>query len=275
VEHGDGPFVGEVTATSADGRVTVRPHGVQASLVDARTTRIAGWSPAVGDRIVVLPIAGEALVVSLVEAVTPLALVADDGTAARLVDGRLEVCDAAGNLLVRSVDGAVEVGPARGDLRLRAPHGRVAIEAGLDVALEAQRDVVVTAARAAETRVGAEGAELASRVRLDGRGATVSGASVALRARKATLTAAVSEVVARELKTSATRIETVATHVETTGERVVVRAKDVIEEVSELLETKVGRVRTLVRGVFSLRSRATSMKSKDDTAIDGRHVLLG
>lgn len=202
-------------------------------------------------------------------------LVASDGAQARLVEGRLEVLDREGRLLVRSVEGGVEVGPAQGDLRLRAPGGRVEIEAGLDVCVRAQRDVLMTADRSVETRVGGEDADLASRVRVEQRGTTIVGSSVDVRARRWRLVAGISEVVARELKTSATRVETTATDIDTTAERVVVRAKNVVEEVAELLESKVGRVRTLVRGVFSLRSRTTSLKSKDDTAIDGRRVLLG
>ncbi len=206
---------------------------------------------------------------------SPPVLVAIDGACARLVDGRLQVSDAEGRLLVRSVDGGVEVGPAQGNLKLRAPGGRVEIEAGLDISLRAQRDVLVSADRSAETRVGGEDAELASRVRIEQRGTTIVGATVEVRARRSRLVAGLSEVVARELKTSATRIETVATELDTTADRVVLRAKNVVEEVAELLETRVGRVRTLVRGVFSLRSKSTSLKSKDDTAIDGRRVLLG
>lgn len=273
-ERSSDPFTAAIVALADDGRLTVAAGGDGAA-VTARAARLAGWSPAVGDVVVVLPASPEPIVVAVIEAAAPLALVAPDGAAARLVDGHLEVRDAEGGLLVRSVEGGVEVGPARGDLRLRAPHGRVAIEAGLDVAVEAQRDVVITAARSAETRVGAADGELPSRVRVDGRGTSVSGAKVAVQARESTMTAGVHAVVARELRTSATRIETVATHVETTGERIVVRARDVVEEVADLLETKVGRVRTLVRGVFSLRARSTTMKSKDDTAIDGRRVLLG
>ena len=56
---------------------------------------------------------------------------------------------------------------------------------------------------------------------------------------------------------------------------VVTRAKSLVQNVSGLLESKLGRARTIVEGAFSLRSKSTSMKSQEDTSVDGRRVLLG
>jgi hypothetical protein len=268
-------FTAEVVELAEGQKVAVRPKGTRSARRMARLARIAGYEPAVGDVLAVVPIGGELVAVAVLEASRPLVLVARDGASARLVDGAIELSDGEGRLLVRYADGTAEVAPVKGDLKLRAPHGRVSIEAGLDVAIASARDVEIRATRSAELRASSGDSEVAPRVRIDAKGATVAGPTVEVRARRARTTAGVLEAIAREMVTKAQRIETSAKHHETHAERVVVVAKDVAHEIADLLETKVGRVRTLVRGVFSLRSRATTMKSKDDTSIDGRRVLLG
>lgn len=66
-----------------------------------------------------------------------------------------------------------------------------------------------------------------------------------------------------------------AERVELSAERIVSKATDVYHEVSELWQTRVGRVRQLVKDTFTLSSRRTEMTSEDDTSIDGKRVLLG
>jgi hypothetical protein len=277
-------FAGEVVAIRGEGALTVRRRGEVGTIVETRLGILPGYRPSVGDVVAVTFLGKEAVVLGVLEAAAAPVLAVlslPDGGTARLVSGGLEVADAEGRIVVRYADGTAEIAPSSGDLRLSAPSGRVVIAAGLDVAIEAQRDVTVSAQRSAETRIAPRAAgepavdDLATRFRLDAKGATVAGASVEVRSRRARLTAGVVETIAREMRTNASLIETTATALETTAERIVTKAQSVAEDVSELLETRAGRVRSIVRGVFSLRSKTTTMKSKDDTAIDGRHVLLG
>lgn len=269
-------FAAEVVEVTADGLV-VRRKGEVGPVVDARCARIAGYRASVGDVVIITWLGGEAIAVGVLEAAEPPSIASPDGATARVVDGGLELADAEGRLLVRYVDGTAEIAPPRGDLRIAAPHGRVQITAGLDVAIEASRDVTVSAERSAETKIVGAGADrqLASRFRVDAKGATIAAPELEVRSRRARITAGLAEAVVREIKTSATRIETAATTMETQAERISVRAKSMAEDVAELLETKAGRIRSLVRGAFTLRSKSTSLKSKDDTAVDGRRVLLG
>ncbi len=270
-------FAGEVVEIGELRAVSVRRRGEVGPVVAARLGILPGYQPSVGDVVFVTWLGSEAVVLGIVEAAAAPTLVLPDGGTARVVDGKLEVADASGRLLVRYADGSAEVSPVTGDLRLAAPAGRIVIAAGLDVAIEAARDVTVSAQRSSETRIASRepGAELSTRFRLDAKGATIAAPEVDVRSRRARLTAGVAETIARELRTSATRIETTATVVETTAERIVTKAQTMAQDVTELLETRAGRMRSIVRGVFSLRSRSTNLKSKDDTAIDGRHVLLG
>jgi exonuclease VII small subunit len=57
--------------------------------------------------------------------------------------------------------------------------------------------------------------------------------------------------------------------------RILERAGEVYRECDDLLQTRAGRLRTLVKGAVQLFSRSTSMASEEDTSVDGRRVLLG
>ena len=52
-------------------------------------------------------------------------------------------------------------------------------------------------------------------------------------------------------------------------------AREVYQEVGGLLQTRAGRLRTVVRGAMSFRSKLLLMRAEQDAKIDGRQVLLG
>lgn len=53
------------------------------------------------------------------------------------------------------------------------------------------------------------------------------------------------------------------------------RAGHLMRDVEQTLHTTAGQVTTRVRGLYRLATERTSLRSKDDTAIDGKRVLLG
>lgn len=53
------------------------------------------------------------------------------------------------------------------------------------------------------------------------------------------------------------------------------RARNVFRDVSELLQTRAGTMRSIAREGMSFFAQRTSIRSKKDTAIDGERVLLG
>jgi len=209
----------------------------------------------------------------------PRSLQAPDGARAELVGDAFEVFDPQGRLLIRYRDGGLEVAPAQGDLILTSTTGRVRIAAATDFVVEASRDVHLDAARgfrASAGRVGADDAELsASRLSLDPRRAVLATPSLDVRARTTQVATGDATILARKIQTSATRIATTVEELEVTAGHVVERARDVVQEVTGVLTSRIGRVRALVKGAYSLRSKRTEMRSTDDTAIDGRRVLLG
>lgn len=271
-------FSATIAAIDDAGGLTLVPRATPAAeALGARLARIAGYAPTVGDVVMVARDAEDLIVVAVIDAALPLSLsvAAPDGARAVLVGNALELVDREGRLLVRYVDGVAEVAPVSGDLRLAAPRGQVRIEAGTDVVVSAQRDVAIRGDRSAELAAGEPNIELPSAVRVEARGAELTGSHVDVTARATRVTSGEATLVAREARTSATRIDVAATRIETTAEHVVTRAKSLVQNVSGLLESKLGRARTIVEGAFSLRSKSTSMKSKEDTSVDGRRVLLG
>ena len=74
-------------------------------------------------------------------------LVLADGAVATIERGALELRDEGGRLLVRYIDGCAEIAAPSGDLVLSSPNGRVVLRSGVDVEIDATRDVVQRAGR--------------------------------------------------------------------------------------------------------------------------------
>lgn len=183
-----------------------------------------------------------------------------DGTTATRVGDALEVTAPDGMLLVRYENGVMTIAPPKGDLELSAPHGRVVIKSALDVVVEAARDVTYSAGRKLE---------------LGAREATLRTQALEVESKSARFVSGSASVLARSITTSAETIATKCVKLETEATKIVERAKDVYRDVSGLAQSRLGRARTLVRDVFALESRRTTLRSKEDTAIDGEKILIG
>ena len=189
------------------------------------------------------------------------ALELPDGARAELREGALELRDRAGRLLVRYAAGCAEISVPEGDLTLAAPGGRVVLRSGLDVCIEAERDVTHSAGRRLELRAAGE--------------LRVRGDELDVAARTSRLVSANATVLARAIATTAEHMVLGVGRYELVAERIVERARNTVRDVAELAQSRVGRLRTIVRDVYSLRSRKAELVSEEETSIDGRRVLLG
>lgn len=70
-------------------------------------------------------------------------------------------------------------------------------------------------------------------------------------------------------------MKTVAGALETVAERVIDRLGRRYTRVSEFEDVQSGRIRMLVKDFFTIRSRSTSIKSKDRVEMDADQILLG
>ena len=161
-----------------------------------------------------------------------------DGATVSLSDGTLELRDAEGALLVRYADGNAEVYAPGGDLTLAAPSGRVVLRSGSDVEIDAAERLVVQAEQGS-FNLG-----------------------------KATLAA-------RRVATCVTTVSHQVERYELVAKQLVERASDAFRDVSGVLQARVGRMRTLVAGEHVLHARRNVQVSRDETRIDGKHILLG
>ncbi len=53
------------------------------------------------------------------------------------------------------------------------------------------------------------------------------------------------------------------------------RARDAFIDVENLMQTRAGQLRTIARRTMQLFAERTSIRSREDTAVDGKRVLLG
>jgi hypothetical protein len=99
----------------------------------------------------------------------------------------------------------------------------------------------------------------------------------ALRFRAKKLDVDVEEIVQRteRMLTSALQIGWSVDRWDLRANRLKERAREALLEVDALLQTRAGRLRTLVKKSAQLLAERTTIRSKEDTAIDGKQVLLG
>ncbi|MBX3181030.1 MAG: DUF3540 domain-containing protein [Polyangiaceae bacterium] len=80
---------------------------------------------------------------------------------------------------------------------------------------------------------------------------------------------------AERLELTAGEAELAAGSLRLSAERVMSRAEEAYVEVERLLETRAARARLLVKSTLELFARRTSIRSEEDTRVDGKRVLLG
>ena len=169
------------------------------------------------------------------------------GASAEVHGDTVVVRDPNGAIVVQydAAKGTATIAAPGGDLRLAAPKGKVVIDAGTDLELSARAKASIHSveleANADLTRLHSKALDLAS------------GA----------------------IEASAQTVVIGVGRWNMTAERVIERASDVYRNIEGVIETRAGRLRSLVRGMTQMRSGTTSITSKEDTSVDGRRVLLG
>lgn len=256
-------------------RVRRSGDGAPRAVVDARLARIPGYTPTVGDRVMVSFGDTESYVIAVLHAAAPETLFLPDGARAEVEGGRLELRDAEGRLLVRYENGHAEIAAPSGDLRLCAPEGRVVIESALDVALRSGRDVHIETARRFDVSTPASSSAPAASLSLDAKRAVLHAPHVEVTSKTARLATSRATVLARSIAVTAESLAQTVVKYELTAERLVEKTKDSFRDASDLAQTRAGRLRTIVKDVLSMHARRSVLVSTDETSIDGKKVLLG
>ncbi|MBN4059141.1 DUF3540 domain-containing protein [Endomicrobium sp. AH-315-J14] len=193
------------------------------------------------------------------------------GESARLEDGALALRDREGRLLVRFADGCAEIIAPEKDLVLSAPKGRVVVNAATDLVFEAGRDLTHRGGRKLRFKTASGG----TTIEIDPRRVHVNAKQVEVEARNSRLVSDTATVLARQLNLTA---ESAVQHIgryELEVDKLVETARESYRVVRELADTRLGRARTVVEGIFNLHTRRTEMISTQETSIDGERILLG
>lgn len=195
------------------------------------------------------------------------------GESVTLENGGIALRDAEGRVLVRYADGVAEVVSPKGDLILAAPAGRVVLRSGLDVEIEAARDVVQHASRKVSISAGADRGRPA--VAVEGDRVSVSTHTLEAQAVESRLVTGKATVIAQHIATLAKHAATTVDRWELRATRMVHAARDAFVDVTDLAQSRLGRARVLVKGAYTLRARRAMVASKEETKVDGKKVLLG
>jgi hypothetical protein len=197
---------------------------------------------------------------------------APGGSSAAIVDDSIVVRDRGGAVVVVFDErtGSATIAAPAGDLRLSAPRGRVVLDAAMDVSVTAGRDLVQQAGR----RIAIGGGETAA-IAVDDGAVRVVTPEVSVSAERTRVEIADARVQADRLETVAAEVVWAVGKLTIGAERLFERVVDAYRDVEGLLQTRAGRVRTVVEDTYQLTSRKTTLASTDDTSIDGKRVLLG
>jgi hypothetical protein len=235
----------------------------------ARLTWLAGYTPSVGDRVLV---AGEdeLYVIAVVSAAKPASIALPGGATAAVEGEGLALRDPEGHLLIRYEPGKAVLAVPEGDLELCAPNGRIVIKSGLDVRVEAARDVEQRAGRKVTLGSGDD-----PQVRVERKTVSVRSERVEVESKAARAVVGQVALIARSVATTANEIAQNVDRYELTADRIVEKSRDVFRDVADLCQSRVGRARMLVSDVYSVFSRRAVMVSEDETSIDGKKILLG
>ncbi len=194
------------------------------------------------------------------------------GGSVSIAGDTVTVRDPAGRILIRYGEGTAEIAVPEGDLTLSAPKGRVVLQSGLDVCIDAARDVVHHAGRRLDL---AAGPAAPPQVRIEPNAATVKAAKVTVEANQARLVSARIAVIAGHIASTAEEIAQNVGRYELTANRLIERTQCSFRDVKDLAQSRIGRVRTVVNDVYAVYSRRAVLVSKEETSIDGSKVLLG
>lgn len=264
-------IVGLAEAGRAEVRVSA-PSG-RTEPVTARLAAIAGYRPSVGDRVLVAAGGDGLYVIAVLHAANPLSIAAPDGATAQVNGGALEVRDPEGRLLVRYAEGAAEISAPERDLRLSAPHGRVVLSAGMDVSIEAARDLSQRAGRRLD--LGAGASDATPQLRIEPAGTHVKATKLEVETRSSRLVTGQATILARSIATTAEQLATSVSRYELTATKLVEKTRDTFRDVADLLQIRARRSRTIVADTHTVHSRRTVLMSSEETTIDGKKILLG
>ncbi len=190
-----------------------------------------------------------------------------NGASVRRQGAALVARDGEGRVMLRFDGTTVELVAAT-NMVLAAPAGGVAIRCRDDVLIEA-RTIRQHAQQQASLRTQD------SSLTLDHGQVCVTANSIDARSAGATLHAQRAEMITQQLVTCAQTVLHEVERLEVRAVKIVERARDVLRDTTGLVQHRSGRLRWLVERSYTLISERTQLRSRAETSIDGKKILLG
>ena len=222
---------------------------------------------------------GMTYVTGILDQPTPQVETRAGGTASVVEDEegeRIEVRDNDDNLVLRydPSTGAAHLRVPQGGLSVAAPDGDLTLAAGGTVRLHGE-SVEVSARSRVRLMVHDLAGRALSTLRMGRQSTQISTPRARLDAHRTDVALGRASISGDHLETRASSIRTTAERIETVADRVTERVGSAYRNVKELLQTRAGRVRTLVSGTWRARSKRADLRSEENFKVDGRRIHLG
>ena len=203
-------------------------------------------------------------------------LVAGESHEALFVIGVLTDCEPDGSLLFEydAERKATRVHMPEGDLDLVAPQGGIRIQARDGMLLDASA-VEIRGRRGVALTVGGMLEKVRTRFALSRRAAGLTADRLTMKADRAELEFDRTEIRGERAESDIKNVRVNGERFERTFDTVITNAKNAYESVEELSQQLVGRLRTIVRDAWHVRSKRTLLRSDENTQIDGKKIDIG
>lgn len=163
---------------------------------------------------------------------------------------------------------------AEGDLELAAPNGDLTLASGKGVRVRGQTiDMVAT--RGIRVMVHDLATRALSALRLGRTGTRLTTPKVGIKAEKGRFQVERTRVSGQRIDTDVSVLRTSAERIETRADSVVQRFGSLCRRVAGLVQTRAGRLRSVVSGAWFARSRKADLRSKETFKVDGEQIHLG
>jgi hypothetical protein len=161
-----------------------------------------------------------------------------------------------------------------GDLDILVPEGDLTLASDRGVRVRG-RTVDISATTGLRLAVHDLAARLLTSIGLSQRGARLKTGTLRVEADRADVAARAGRLKGDRLETEASLVRTRAARIETDADTVVERAGQLFRQVRGVIQTRAGRVRSLVTGAWHVRAGRADLRTKDVFKVDGDRIHLG
>ena len=161
-----------------------------------------------------------------------------------------------------------------GDLEFATSAGDIVFRSANDVRF-AGREIDLAARQIARLSVTDAGGRSTAAVSLEPGSLELSSPEMVLTAQRGEFYVQHARYTGEEFLGRIGQVKLIAVKLETAARTVIQKARNAYRTVEQLFQVRTGRMRTLVKGTYHVKSRKTMMKAEQDVKIKGERIHLG